>query len=364
MNRFAELIDSISPKPRTILVVGAGSCQERRVLESLGAQEIFLVEPNRLLAEAARARFANPQRVRLVVKAVALEEGSHTFNVMNNEQFSSLLLPSSLLDYYPNLEVTEQWEVETTTLATLCHECGIDNASENLLIADLPCLESEIVVSVGIDTLQAFKWILIRSSEHALYHGVADDPMGTILRAARGNGFTALSFDEDAPPFVDILCIRNDGALEKLRLKERIATLAAALAAEKAKLLDVRAQSQALIAEREQLSSQLSPLSQSLQEKSNEIAGLQKTLRRNNKLLRKATADLEDLQTQYRMLIHAQGQQDELLFELREKLRMASEYYRKLNLHSLILEGDTLEQDHSDTSELGDEGSHEDTPGT
>ena len=74
---------------------------------------------------------------------------------------------------------------------------------------------------------------------------------------------------------------------------------------------------------------------------------MQQTLRINNKLMLKSEADLSDLQNQHRIALQLQEQQHSLLCELKEKLGQASQFYRKLNIQNLVLDGDMSDQNNS-----------------
>ena len=78
---------------------------------------------------------------------------------------------------------------------------------------------------------------------------------------------------------------------------------------------------------------------------------MQQTVRINNKLILKSDADLRDLQLQYSSALQHQEQQHTLLCELKEKLRQASEFYKKLNLTNLVLDAGVLEKHDPETTD-------------
>ena len=140
--------------------------------------------------------------------------------------------------------------------------------------------------------------------------------------------------------------------------KKKIAEFEKSLASRSEELARTQTRVQSLAVEKEKQLQQIAEFEDSIGERTKEFAEMQQTLRINNKLLLKSDADLKDLQIQYRTALHHQEQQHALLVELKKKLRQASEFYQKLNLQNLVLDGDLLAQGDSEPAGLpGDEDS-------
>lgn len=363
MNRFEELIASVAAKPSVVVHLGAGACKEYEAYRSLNSSRIIFVEPDQQLAEQASNKFNKSTDVTVVTRAIAPEDGRQLLNITNNRRFSSLLLPAGLLEFYPNVAVIEEIEVEAITLEQLCQDEKIIDETDNLLVVELQGLEKEIFSFLAKNTLHKFKWLIIRSSEQNLYKPASDIMQKNLAQAIRDAGYTVLIFKEDAPPFINILCIRDEAALENAQLRTRetklvnlgrkyknqIVKIEKSLVSKSDEASTAQERINSLRVEKEAQLHQIKELTESGKEKTKKMAEMQQTLRINNKLLFKSDTDLRDLQLQYRNSLQHQQQQHTLLCELKEKLRQASEFYQKLNLQNLVLDSDMLKQGNPDT---------------
>jgi len=508
MNRFAELLVSAAVKPATVVHLGAGSCKEYDLYTSLNASRIIFVEPDKKLAIKAKDKFRNSSHVTVIELAVAVEKGRQLLNIISNPRFSSLLQPAELLDFYPNITITDQIEIDAVTLEQICELENIDDHANNLMVAELQGIEKEVFPSVTKTTLHKFKWIVIRSSEHKLYGPVSDSPQKDLKIAMQEAGYIVFILKEEASPHTNMVCIRNDDRIANALLKQQEQALSKSikvleqqmledkadfekqkstykkqlegfeksLQSKSAELIQSNAQVQSISAEKEKLSQdvfeqtrkatelateitelkseatkkvaeitglkqeitglkeniaektkelateitelnseaakrvaeitelkseatkrateitelnsqatkrateitelnseatkrvaeitglkqEIAGLKENITEKAKELAGIQQTLRINNKLMLKSNADLSDLQNQYRIAIQHQEQQHNLLCELKEKLSQAANFYRKLNLHNLVIDGDMLDQKDSKSEKSLSEDDSED----
>lgn len=320
MNKFTELIKSVSAEPVNIVHLGAGMCAEHKSYRSISSGRIIYVEADPNRAEAASERFRHAPNVKVIQSAIVAKNSEYLLNVTNNWRFSSLLLPGILLEFFPNIKVEAQVGVVGITLSKLCRGEDIIKESDNLLIAELQGMEKEVFPQAQIDTLQRFKWIIIRSSEIDLYTPVPGEFKKGLLESMRNAGFTVLIFEEDAPPLVNYLCVRNDESIDYIRLKARESDLMGAV----------------------------TELADSVKNKSEEVTVMQQTLHINNKLMLKSDIDLRNLQEQYKSVLQKQEQQHNLLSELRGKLQEASVFYQKLNLENLEFDIEILKQDNNE----------------
>jgi FkbM family methyltransferase len=384
VNRFEELITAVSAKPETVVHLGAGQCRHHDYLAALGTERMIFVDADARHLETASRKSGESSRVQYLPMAIAAKKGQQTLHVTSNRQFSSLRLPSGLMEHYPNIEVVEELEVETRTLEGLCRDLGLDKPGNHLLIADIPGAEVEVFSQAEAGTLRLFRWILIRSSRFDLYEGSDDFSVEGFTDRLLQAGFNILTFEEDAPPFLDMLCVRNDAALECVRLRDHAAELESSLASASRALsasesqrhsieneladlaqrigeLDSEREKQAqrtkkLISDKRRQSRQIKKLTEALEKKLEETEELQRTLKINNKLMLKSEADLRDLQLQYRNAIQGQDEQNTLFRELREKLGQAADYFRELDLPDRILEGDVMDPQDYEESDSSDSG--------
>jgi myosin heavy subunit len=221
MNRFAELLASTTVKPATVVHLGAGSCKEYDLYTSLNANRIIFVEPDQRLATQANDKFKTSSHVTVIERAVAVEKGRQLLNIISNPRFSSLLPPAELLDFYPNITITDKTEIETVTLEQLCDLHNIDDQTNNLMVAELQGIEKELFPSATKTILHKFKWIVIRSSEHRLYKPVSDRPQKDLKQAMQDAGYFVLVLKEDASPHTNIFCIRNEDQIANALLKQQ-----------------------------------------------------------------------------------------------------------------------------------------------
>lgn len=439
MNRFGELLASTNAKPAMVVHLGAGSCKEHGLYKALNAERIIFVEPNKVLAAQAGKKFKAQSDVTVIDLAVAAERGTQFLNIISNQRFSSLLAPSELFDFYPNITVTNREKVETVTLEHICDDVDIDEGVDNLLVAELQGFEKDLFLSMAKSTLNKFKWIIIGSSEYKLYDPVSDSSQEDLIHKIQEAGYFVLVFKEDASPHSNILCIRIEEVNENALLEERERELSHSIDLLKQKLLETKtalaeqqnahkkqledleisfqsksdeltltiAQAQSINNEKDKLSQnvvtqakkatdlaaeiadlkaeatlrvteitelkaeatkreneitvlkteaiklkdEITGLKNKTADEVNKLAEMQQTLRINNKLMLKSDADLSDLQNQYKTALHHKDQQHTLLCELKEKLGQAARFYRKLDLQSLVIDGDTLDQSDSDSEE-------------
>ena len=219
MNRFEELIKSVAPKPSVVVHIGAGSCKEHDFYKSLHPDRIIFVEADPQLAKEASQKYSGSTRVTVVECAIATKSGRQLLKVTNNRHFSSLATPTGLLEFYPNIAVADEVEVETLALRDLCLQTDIKHKSDNLLVADLRGLEKDVFPLAAKNTLQKFKWIFIRSSEHDLYERASNKVQKNLTQAMHDAGYTVFVFKEDAPPFINILCMRSAARRDNQRFK-------------------------------------------------------------------------------------------------------------------------------------------------
>jgi FkbM family methyltransferase len=225
MNKFEHLTKSISCIPSIIVRLGAGTRSEYEPYKANNSSQVIYVEPDRHLVKAATDAFIDAPHVKVIPCAIATHNGPHTLNITNNRQFSSLLEPDELLEFYPNINVNEKSEVEAITLASLCNDLKINTEKDNLLIAELQGMEKLVFPTVDRETLQKFKWIIIRSSDYHLYGSASDKDTKSITATMQSAGFFVLTFEEDAPPFLNFLCIRNEALIDNAQLKTEYADL-------------------------------------------------------------------------------------------------------------------------------------------
>lgn len=368
MNRFKELLESVDARPISVVHLGAGLCNEFEIYKSIGANRIIFVEPDPKLAVLAKNRFKDNDEVTVLECAIATEAGQETLNVTDKPDFSSLLLPDELLNFYPKVSVIDKVEVATLTLGDLIEKAKISNETDSLLITEIQGMEDELFPLISEGVLHKFKWIIIRTSKNNLYK-----PRFRKLQKGKdisttlcGAGYMVFSFNEINSPFQNILCIRNDAELENARLVINQHKLSSLIDQKSDEQIDAQSRFKGLAEKYNQTQAEVLELQQTVQANKelaakykraqDEVTQLQQDLQVNSKLMLKSDADLKDLQSQYRAVQQAQEEHNTLYCDLKEKLRQAAEYYTKLNYQNLVFDEDMLEQtDTASVESLGND---------
>lgn len=218
MNSLQQLLSLTDIKPDQVMHLGAGSGLELDLYRSLGVQKSILVEPVPDLAASIEKKLRGSTDAVVYKIVAATQDGRQTLNVTNNPRFSSLLLLNRILEYFPNIRVDKLLEVDALTINSLCRLEKINRLNNNLLVTEVMGAEHELLQQTGADTLQNFKWIIVRSSRDELFAPSRDTGITGLLRYLEESGFTVLEFSDESPPFCNILAIRNSAVLENQQL--------------------------------------------------------------------------------------------------------------------------------------------------
>lgn len=347
MNRIAELIKSVSVAPSVIVHIGAGTCSQHDLYKVISSDRIIYVEADQHLAEVATDSFQNTSQVKVIPCAIDIENGQQTLNITNNRRFSSLLSPAELLDFYPNIEVETQVEVEAITLARLCRVEEVNKDSNNLLVAELQGVEKGVFASAKVDTLQKFKWVIIRSSKTDLYTPVSDNEQRSLSEVLQKASFTVLAFEDAAPPFMYFLCLRDDAAIDNKRLLAQEASLLKTsrvlkrnLSEQKADIADLRTSHATAIDELESslasksnklsetktliqsITSQKGHQQQNLEEMKIAIDAKSSELTQAQKQIQSLLTEKEDLKQKIKKLVGSVSKKENELTEMQQTLKI------------------------------------------
>ena len=241
MASYSSIISAISENISTVVHIGAGYCTEYPLYQNLGIKQIVFVESDKQLFDVASERFSRSPDITILNRTIGGQNGVGTFFQTSNKRFSSLLKPNQILKYYPNLLVTNEQTITTTTLQSLCNEIQILANDKNLLVLELQGAELSVIIDTKAEVLQKFKWIVIRAGEGTLYGPESTDTTSEIEERLHSSNFDSLLFEEEIPPFHKYLFIRNDSAVANRSLKAKTKTLLTdfhALNAEHLKLHD------------------------------------------------------------------------------------------------------------------------------
>jgi len=225
MHNLKDIIQIIGARPDTVLHLGAGYCSEHSLYQNIGAHKTIFVEANPELVTQARQLYKTAETVTVKQFAVNIDEKPVTLNISNNPRFSSLLKPDHLLDYYPNICIEQQTEVNGCTLEGLCQSEGLSSERENLLVSEIQGMEKVIFLRADPKCLQKFKWIVISTNDENLFSEADEVSVRDMTIMLEAAAFTTLVFSDGTTPFSTIACVRNDAAAENLKLLERAEAL-------------------------------------------------------------------------------------------------------------------------------------------
>jgi FkbM family methyltransferase len=202
-----DAIDVIRGPLHTVVHVGAGAGGQLALYRRLGAERVALIEPNPAF-DPAPLEADDDLDVERISIAVAPSTATHTLlKVANYPSFSSLLPYRRLKEFFPNIDVRDEVEVEAVTLHDLLDQLQLSTGT-HALVLELQGLEADVLAETSPEQLISFDWIVVRTSEEELYE--QSDVRGELLvdRLER-LGFVALCLSEAAPPFVVYVGVRN-----------------------------------------------------------------------------------------------------------------------------------------------------------
>ena len=195
-------IYTITEDISNVVHIGAGYCTESDLYQQLGINSVVFVEPDIQLYESASQKFLRTPHVNVLRKAIAGKSEERVYFQLNNKRFSSLHEPNRITEFYPNLIVNEEVNLKTSTLESLCDEIQVPERVNSLLVLELRGEETNVLVQTPTRVLQNFKWIVVKSSEEALYGKASIGANEAIKDALKSAQFDAFCFGEDNPIFL------------------------------------------------------------------------------------------------------------------------------------------------------------------
>ncbi|WP_285164737.1 coiled-coil domain-containing protein [Shewanella goraebulensis] len=207
----------VEPKTKlaNVLHLGAGRFSEWTTIAPMSPEKVVLVDAHRPYCDKLSKKFkaiANVSVLNLLVKTD--DSTSNEFNHCNNPRYSSSLLPSKIIDFLPNLAVTEQTKIsETKSLNSIINElnfsaCEPESSFVNLLIIETLGVESDVLADTSYEYLSKFDVIAVRSNDEQMYENgsKANEVISTltnkcfdcVYRGEPDNGFVELVFKKNS----------------------------------------------------------------------------------------------------------------------------------------------------------------------
>ena len=219
LRNFEKLFATKANAAGTVVHIGAGICSELPEYERLKFEKIQLVEAHSGLAEQLAKKVKNVDHVNVSNVVVAAKEGAVPFIRTNNPRFDSLKKPAAIKEFFPNLSVVNDAIVNAVSLDALLKTFALDSAKENVLVLELQGAETDILGSVIPANLQLFSWLIIKTSDVAVYDNKADN--ADLCSVAKKFGFEPIYTEELTFPFCVKTYKRNDAEIALYKTKQK-----------------------------------------------------------------------------------------------------------------------------------------------
>ena len=291
-NIFNKLNEAGCRNIDMVLHLGAALCSELEDYLQIGASKIVLVEANAMLADRLKAKTSHIAGVSVINTAISGHDGDARLNVTNNPNETSLLIPTTLFNYYPNLRVASEQQIQTRSLNNLLIELDLLDENANLLVLELQGLEHEVLVATTPTLIQKFDCIAIRTSEEELYEGGAARIQ--LEEQLKEYGFDLIEFDNktQSPLFLERYYRRNSEKIEIQELKQQLEILQQTSITSSKKLIDYKNQITKLKVEIKKLINEQDKLAQ---ERQAQIEQLTQLKDEQDKLAQERQAQIDQL---------------------------------------------------------------------
>jgi len=163
---FKKSVKDLGLHVKGILQIGAHHFEEQDEYDSLGVENIVLVEPAKKAFAVIQEKCKNKPNIKLFNLAMGSKTGMVLMNVeeKNNGQSNSLLKPLLHLQQFPDIIFTGQERVELRTLDSL----EIEREKYNTLVMDVQGYEGEVIKG-GTETLKAIDIVYTEVNRAAVY---------------------------------------------------------------------------------------------------------------------------------------------------------------------------------------------------
>lgn len=197
-----QIIQSISTPFEQIVVVGAGECAEYPSYKAKEPKRLTLVEPTPHFLQSAKQKINNAENVKYIEEAVWKDAQDRKLHISSIAEYTSFFRPQKLMEYYPNLQVSDTKWVQTITSSELIQLTGIDPTKQNLLVMDINGAEGELLKNSEKDFLLQFSHVIVRTSPAQLFEV---DSYSAVINFLQQQSFDYLTIPESQPPYVNLV---------------------------------------------------------------------------------------------------------------------------------------------------------------
>jgi FkbM family methyltransferase len=361
---------AVFPDPASVLVVGAGRGSDLPVLRRRACGRLILLEPQPRWADFLRRQLAGLPDAEVLEYALDDQSGTGVLKVFNFPQLSSLKPDTALGALLPGARQTSELPVETRSLADLVRQLELQPGPHNWLIVDAPGTEASLLAGLEDQGIRRFfGHVILRTARHG--RGQDDAEKKALEEAFRRLEYQPLgdvdSSDGDWPR-LHLQHVEHEPRVRELEAEVRsLRQRSRELLADKDSLRerlkeqnldhldrtsrlegDLRHVSRETESRVTALESELAQTRQTLKGQSFELSAAAEThdrqLRQLEGDLEKARddlaialrmqalrdADLKDLQARYAETREVRDRQHELLAQLGQRLKAASDYLNAL----------------------------------
>lgn len=194
--------------PEGVIHVGMHEAEEYPIYVDAGVRSIIFIEANPILAKQLHHDFHDD--VFIINAAVSDKREKVTFNVTNNGQSSSILNLKDHSQIYPGIVVSDQYEVETRTMAEIFDSEKLSPAFMNYVfnVINLDIQGAELKAMKGMheywDTIEA---VFTEVNYREMYEGCA--LVGDIDEFLAEKGFTKVEEVDTGAGWGDALYIKK-----------------------------------------------------------------------------------------------------------------------------------------------------------
>jgi FkbM family methyltransferase len=272
LRNFEKLVTAKNVAAGTVVHIGAGLCSELPQYQHLKFENIQLIEANSDLADQLVEKVKGIDHVKVSNLLIAGKDGLVPFVRTSNPRFDSLKKPAALKEYFPNIKVVSESAVKSVSLDSVIRKFTLDKNKQNVLVLELQGAETDILESVTPANLQQFFWVVIKTSELALYDNELENvPLSKVMESS---AFDPAFTEELTFPFCVKMYKRNDCQLALYNAQFNIDKLESDLESSHKSLAASNSQIEALRQEKATLESDLDSSHKSFAASNSQIEAL------------------------------------------------------------------------------------------
>jgi FkbM family methyltransferase len=207
----------------TIVHIGAGVGTELAAYESLNVGKVVAIEADSTLfkkLQTKEKRYKNVEAIQAWVAESTSECQAHEFS---NPRFNSLLAADGLYSHFSNLKTVATNTVSPLAISDVINQHVKANpAQQNILVLEVQGYEVKLLKACALQELHKLDWLIIRSSEDALYEDAVN--LSELLEIGLSLGYELVLHDASHTPFIEYYFRLNHCTLNNQEIIEKLKT--------------------------------------------------------------------------------------------------------------------------------------------